>query len=56
MLCRDGKGAGPSKPVWNADLAALDPDWIIICPCGLDIQETVRELPPGARESAVLLT
>lgn len=43
---RDGKGAGSSRPVWNDDLVALDPDWIIICPCGLDIEETVKELPP----------
>jgi hypothetical protein len=28
---------------------ADDPDWIVICPCGLDIEETVRELPPGTR-------
>jgi hypothetical protein len=45
--CRDGKGAAASRPVWNDDLVALDPDWIVICPCGLDIEETVRELPPG---------
>lgn len=44
---RDGRGAGPSLAVWNDDLVRLDPDWIIICPCGLDMQETVRELPPG---------
>lgn len=25
---------------------ALNPDWIIICPCGLDMAETLRELPP----------
>lgn len=42
----EGKGAGPSFAVWNKDLVALDPDWIIICPCGLDLAETIRELPP----------
>eukprot|EP00878_Enallax_costatus_P037128 GHUV01041922.1.p1 GENE.GHUV01041922.1~~GHUV01041922.1.p1 ORF type:complete len:353 (+),score=119.72 GHUV01041922.1:1682-2740(+) len=42
----EGQGAGPSLAVWNKDLVALDPDWIIICPCGLDMAETIRELPP----------
>lgn len=32
--------------VYNTELVKLDPDWIIICPCGLDIQETLKELPP----------
>ncbi|KAF6264986.1 hypothetical protein COO60DRAFT_1698071 [Scenedesmus sp. NREL 46B-D3] len=45
------QGCGPSRPVWNDDLVALDPDWIIICPCGLDIAETVKELPPGTSYS-----
>eukprot|EP00878_Enallax_costatus_P025934 GHUV01027794.1.p1 GENE.GHUV01027794.1~~GHUV01027794.1.p1 ORF type:complete len:149 (-),score=21.57 GHUV01027794.1:205-651(-) len=46
-MCRgEGQGAGPSLAVWNKDLVALDPDWIIICPCGLDMAETIRELPP----------
>jgi hypothetical protein len=29
--------------VYNDELVKLDPDWIIICPCGLDIQ--VRKGP-----------
>lgn len=45
-MFRDGKGAGPSVAVYNDELVKLDPDWIIICPCGLDIQETLKELPP----------
>lgn len=43
---RDGKGAGPSRPVYDAQLAELDPDWIILCPCGLSIEQTLAELPP----------
>jgi hypothetical protein len=26
-------------------VTASDPDWIIICPCGLDLDETKKELP-----------
>lgn len=36
--CRNGRGAAPSMAVYNDELVKLDPDWIIICPCGLDIQ------------------
>lgn len=43
FCCRDGRGAAPSMAVYNDELVKLDPDWIIICPCGLDIQ--VRKGP-----------
>ena len=26
-------------------LAAADVDWIVVCPCGLDLEQTAKELP-----------
>jgi hypothetical protein len=40
--CSEGAGGPPSKAVTNEALAASDPDWIIICPCGLDLK--VRDI------------
>eukprot|EP00210_Caulerpa_lentillifera_P000569 g550.t1 len=37
-------GAGYSYAISNEDFVKSDPDWIIICPCGLDIQETLKEM------------
>jgi hypothetical protein len=45
VCCRDGKGAAPSKAVYNDELVKLDPDWIIICPCGLDTQVRKQHSP-----------
>ena len=42
--CRQGSGAPASFSITNAELAASDPDTIIICPCGLDLVEGKREL------------
>eukprot|EP00850_Spirogloea_muscicola_P023641 SM000374S13837 [mRNA] locus=s374:60548:65025:+ [translate_table: standard] len=43
--CRgQGRGAGESFRVSPEQVVAVDPDWIIVCPCGLDIQTTKREL------------
>lgn len=41
---RSGTGAGKSIVVEPQKLVESDPDWVIICPCGLDIEETKREL------------
>ncbi|KAF8070915.1 TPS5 [Scenedesmus sp. PABB004] len=40
------EGAGASRAIFNAQLAAADPDWIVVCPCGLDIPATLAQLPP----------
>ena len=42
--CRGAKGAKASFAVNNETLAEVDSDWIIICPCGLDLEETAHEL------------
>ncbi|GAQ79005.1 hypothetical protein KFL_000220360 [Klebsormidium nitens] len=36
--------AHPSGKVPVADVIALDPDWIICCPCGLELDEARKEL------------
>lgn len=41
---RSGTGAGKSIVVEPQKLAESDPDWVVICPCGLDIEETKKEL------------
>lgn len=41
---RENGGAGASYAITNDDFAASDPDWIVICPCGLNIEETKREM------------
>ena len=43
-LCRDGGGAGKSTVVTPEALAASDPDWIIACPCGLDLPTVRKEV------------
>jgi hypothetical protein len=46
-LCHAGKrpgGASPSFAVTNETVAKLDPDFLVIAPCGLDIPTTLREL------------
>eukprot|EP00850_Spirogloea_muscicola_P003389 SM000013S26558 [mRNA] locus=s13:1001004:1007565:- [translate_table: standard] len=43
--CRGpGRGAGESFRVSPEQVVAVDPDWIIVCPCGLNIQTTKKEL------------
>ena len=42
---RDGHGGPPSRAITVDSAVASDPDWIIICPCGLDLDETKKELP-----------
>lgn len=39
-------GAGPSFTVTPEELAACNPDIIIIAPCGLDMASTIRETRP----------
>lgn len=41
--CRENGGAPPSTVVELEAVAEMDPDWIILCPCGLDMDMTVRE-------------
>lgn len=42
--CPPGKDAAPpSFAVQPQALVASDPDWIVICPCGLDIDTTIKE-------------
>ncbi|GMH33922.1 hypothetical protein BSKO_01756 [Bryopsis sp. KO-2023] len=43
---RDGTGAGKSIVVTPEKLLESDPDWVVICPCGLDLDETKTELKP----------
>jgi ABC-type Fe3+-hydroxamate transport system substrate-binding protein len=46
-LCHGGErpgGASPSFAVTNETVAKLDPDFLVIAPCGLDIPTTLREL------------
>jgi ABC-type Fe3+-hydroxamate transport system substrate-binding protein len=46
-LCHAGRrplGACPSFAVHNERVAELDPDFLIIAPCGLDVPTTLREL------------
>lgn len=39
-----GRGAPASIAVTNEAFAAINPDWVVLCPCGLDIQETLKEM------------
>lgn len=40
----EGGPAGLSITRTREEVAASDPDWIIVCPCGLDLETTRREL------------
>lgn len=42
--CKPGTGAGKSIAVENDTVRDSDPDWIVVCPCGLSIEATKREL------------
>ena len=45
-ICRGpGQGAPPSFAMSHEALVAADPDFIVICPCGLDLEQTCTELP-----------
>lgn len=39
---REGGGAGPSFAVEHAALREADPDWVVVCPCGLDLATARR--------------
>ncbi|CAG9466571.1 unnamed protein product [Pedinophyceae sp. YPF-701] len=39
-----GQAAGKSTAVEGSKVAGLDPDWIIVCPCGLNIPSALREM------------
>ncbi|GAB4813238.1 hypothetical protein N2152v2_000284 [Parachlorella kessleri] len=41
---KDGGGAGKSFTVEPEQLLASDPDWLIICPCGFEIPQALREM------------
>lgn len=41
---RPGKGAKPSFAVENEALVDADCDWIVLCPCGLDLLQTDKEV------------
>lgn len=46
FVCRGpGKGAKASFAMSHEALVDADCDWIIICPCGLDLKQTAKELP-----------
>merc|ERR1740117_1348209 len=38
-----GRGAGKSFPVPAAEILASDPDLVILCPCGLNMEATRKE-------------
>ena len=44
LVCRGEGGAKPSFAMKNEALSEADCDWIIVCPCGLDLETTAREL------------
>lgn len=44
--CKDGAGAAPSAAVTHEQFILMDPDVIIIAPCGLDLKATKKELEP----------
>ncbi len=39
-----GKGAKASFAVENQALVEADCDWIVLCPCGLDLEQTDKEV------------
>ena len=46
LVCRGpGKGAKASFAMSHEALVEADCDWIVICPCGLDLRQTAKELP-----------
>ena len=45
-----GKGAGKSITVTTQDFKAIDPDVIVIAPCGLDLTKTKEEVDPLTKE------
>ena len=46
VCCRGpGQGAPASFAMSHEALAAADVDWIVVCPCGLDLEQTAKELP-----------
>lgn len=44
QCCRPGKGAKASFAVENQVLVDADCDWIVLCPCGLDLVQTDKEV------------
>lgn len=40
----EGQGAGKSIAVEDSEVEHMDPDYVIICPCGFDIPTTKREM------------
>lgn len=47
-----GRPGARSQVVGLADLAAADPDVIVLAPCGFTIEQTLRDLPALAERSA----
>ena len=40
---RDGGGAPPSFVIDPAAILRLQPYWVVLCPCGLDMEMTCKE-------------
>lgn len=39
--CSIGQGAAASRALEDAEVEAMDPDWVVVCPCGFDIPTTL---------------
>lgn len=41
---KPGGGGDSSRAIHNHEFAAVDPDWVVVAPCGFDLDQTKREL------------